>query len=456
MKHTVTTAIICVLLAGCSSPSDVPIPPELPCREQLISGFERLEEWQLIGAQGSAVLEALAAEGSASLRMTTGHSGVVAVNHTLPSPLDLSARALSLMVFSDNPLAISSLEIGLTVRRSAGNVLELRYSLSDEGERQFDRWDAHVWTSLALNPMRTSPNNLEFLNHVEAITLWLHSYAPNTFVLMDALKYVPRRSDQRIVTIAVDDGHYSSATQILPVLKTDNFTATAFITPRTIGTDRLHLSQTQLELLIAAGWEIGGHDDGFLSSLSLAELETRLDGVVAGLTALGVYSSTTSFAYPRGDYRTLVGLQGSFIREATLARFASARSIKNGINVVGAEDTGALLTLLRLPDSLVPKKLTMKMNPLEPQNQSYFLTRLDEMSPGDYAIITYHRVVEPGQAKYETEIELTAFKEDMTHLLTLERDKGYLVITLGRFLQAREAAKQDGVCFIDKYLEKSD
>lgn len=125
----------------------------------------------------------------------------------------------------------------------------------------------------------------------------------------------------RTVAFTFDDGYASVHRHALPILNRHGFTATVFpVTAHLGGTNRWDEGRTgiptldvmdrrQLEDLVAAGWEIGGHTHTHRPMLLLTDEEildelSRSNEILSGLTGRPI----RSFAYPYGlhDHRVRV------------------------------------------------------------------------------------------------------------------------------------------------------
>ena len=107
-----------------------------------------------------------------------------------------------------------------------------------------------------------------------------------------------------IVTIGFDDGTISQY-DTLPVLNAHHMNATFFVNSGPIlAGDPDHMSVGQLQDLVDAGNEIGGHtiDHANIQPLSTAEATREVCVDHATLTGPGFGFTVTSFAYPFGSY----------------------------------------------------------------------------------------------------------------------------------------------------------
>ena len=123
-----------------------------------------------------------------------------------------------------------------------------------------------------------------------------------------AMQPEPKQWPYGVVTINFDDGWDTQYTLARPVMDKYGFPATAYIIRDQIGTAN-HMTLAQLKALQDLnGWQIASHADtqtnhdlGFDDSLSLAAIETEMDGIINYLKANGLIG-WSDFAWPGGNH----------------------------------------------------------------------------------------------------------------------------------------------------------
>ena len=101
-----------------------------------------------------------------------------------------------------------------------------------------------------------------------------------------------------IISITFDDGHVSQFTAAKPILDKYGYKATNFIIPDYIGTSNYN-TQAQVDIEAQSGWDIAGHHQTDLSTLSNDQLIVTLKSVRSYLNSHG-YKGSDLFAYPNG------------------------------------------------------------------------------------------------------------------------------------------------------------
>lgn len=102
-----------------------------------------------------------------------------------------------------------------------------------------------------------------------------------------------------IISITFDDGHVSQFTEAKTVLDKYGYKATNFVIPDYIGLPNYN-SQNQIDIESQQGWDISGHHQTSLSTLTEEEIHNRLISVRQYLDVYG-YKGSDLFAYPNGS-----------------------------------------------------------------------------------------------------------------------------------------------------------
>lgn len=107
-----------------------------------------------------------------------------------------------------------------------------------------------------------------------------------------------------VVSITFDDGWSSLYSEGKPIMDANGFVGTAFIIPAKVGTAG-YVTQEEVDALHSAGWDISGHSDYNLPSLTSGQLTAEID-YVASYLASGDYRGKDLFAYPYGAWNGAV------------------------------------------------------------------------------------------------------------------------------------------------------
>jgi peptidoglycan/xylan/chitin deacetylase (PgdA/CDA1 family) len=158
----------------------------------------------------------------------------------------------------------------------------------------------------------------------------------------DGLPQLHCKTRSNLLMITFDDGYLDTATQALPLLISNGFTATCYLVSDAIGThnrwdaellqdDKPLMTHAQVQQWLAAGMEIGSHSCSHprLGELGAEAAEREIAGSRAALhAAFGV--AVEHFAYPYGSFS---GATAELVRRAG---YLSAVTVVPGI--AGASD----------------------------------------------------------------------------------------------------------------------
>ncbi|NTV30717.1 polysaccharide deacetylase family protein [candidate division WWE3 bacterium] len=127
-------------------------------------------------------------------------------------------------------------------------------------------------------------------------------------------------SSRSMLSITFDDGHSSDYTLARQVMESKGYKGNLFIIPSYLGTNG-YMTQTQVDTMHNSGWEISGHGETNLTTLSAADQESNLSSTKQYLQSHG-YRGAEIFAYPNG------GVNPS-IMTLTQKYYSLARTIVN-------------------------------------------------------------------------------------------------------------------------------
>ena len=138
-------------------------------------------------------------------------------------------------------------------------------------------------------------------------TLWFDEYAT-----------VSNTTTGAMLSFTFDDGHSSDYGNARAVMDSKGYKRSIFVIPSLLETAG-YLTQTQLDFLHNNGWEISGHGNTNLTTLSLVDAETDVSSVKDYLQSRG-YRGAEIYAYPNGGHN-------SSLRTMIQKYFSLARTI---------------------------------------------------------------------------------------------------------------------------------
>ncbi|MCA9390339.1 polysaccharide deacetylase family protein, partial [candidate division WWE3 bacterium] len=211
-------------------------------------------------------------------------------------------------------------------------IQEVRILISTSGQ-----FVSHFYTNL--NPVLTYPENHdnEWLELVMPTSSFLEVNSPDwstvnqlivraigvngqtPTVWFDEYALVDNPSGA-MLSVTFDDGHSSDYTLAREVMDTYGYKGSLFIIPDLIGTSG-RMTQSQVDTMHTLGWDISGHGDTDLTSLSLSAAEDDLINTKEYLISNG-YRGGDLYAYPNGAHNEA-------IRNLTQKYFGLSRTIAN-------------------------------------------------------------------------------------------------------------------------------
>jgi peptidoglycan/xylan/chitin deacetylase (PgdA/CDA1 family) len=215
----------------------------------------------------------------------------------------------------------------------------------------------------------------------EAPTLWFDEYA-----------LIARASDS-MLSITFDDAHSSDYVEAREVMETYGYKGTIFVVPELIDTTG-RLTQTQVDALHNEGWEISGHGNTNLTTLTTTEVEEDLKTTKNYLMTYG-YRGGEIYAYPNGAHN-------STIRALVQKYFSLARTIASHSQPI------TYMNPLMLHSKIVHDYDSVA-------TVEGWIT--DAVNNNEWLILTFHRIVDetPGSA---TEYAKDDLQEIIDHAYT--------------------------------------
>ena len=217
---------------------------------------------------------------------------------------------------------------------------------------------------------------------------------------------------EAVVTLTFDDSYASIYDNAFPVLEKHGFAGTLYTIPDAIGTAN-YITEAQQDELHAAGWDISGHHQTNLGSMTSADRLTALEGVSSYLRGKG-YRGAENFAYPNG-------FATSEVVEDVRKHFATGRTIN----------------WMHQPKNYINE---MKINAISVSNlssPSMVLGMVDEaIEAGHWLIITFHEI----KATASTEIEYST--ANLTTIVEGLATRGVSVLPLTQAIKKGDTGPQ--------------
>jgi peptidoglycan/xylan/chitin deacetylase (PgdA/CDA1 family) len=178
---------------------------------------------------------------------------------------------------------------------------------------------------------------------------WLAHNGFHTITLEDLNAYLggERGLPARPVILTFDDGYADFYTTALPILRSHDFTAVAYVVSGFIGRSG-YMTAAQVEAADRAGIEIGSHtvDHANLTTQSSINLSYQLSASKQALEQL-LGHPVLSFCYPSGRFnaRVVAAVRAAGYRDATTTMFRFVRTQKERyiwgrLRITGGESLG--------------------------------------------------------------------------------------------------------------------
>jgi peptidoglycan/xylan/chitin deacetylase (PgdA/CDA1 family) len=247
-----------------------------------------------IGGEGSVSTDDKIV-GESSVKVTTVQRSVYngISKELFSAPLDLTGKGVSMYVKSSDWEKIDSATLILS---SDGYTMENTYTFDIKSRLQNPQ--SGEWIEVVM-PMSTfesygSPDR----SYVDFMLLQVRDNGTIADLSLDGLSSFGTSGFTGVVSITFDDGWADSYTKGKLLMDMYGHDATAFVIPELLGTKK-YLTQAQVDALYSGGWDIAGHGDTDLRTLTAEELTTELSGVSGYLATKG-YRGSDLYAYPYG------------------------------------------------------------------------------------------------------------------------------------------------------------
>jgi peptidoglycan/xylan/chitin deacetylase (PgdA/CDA1 family) len=245
-----------------------------------------------IGEVGNST-EARQGEGSVSI--VTARTGEATVaRRELPAELDLSGSTIKLWVTSNDWAAVAQAQIRLY--SSDDTETFLFASIKDHLAATALPDDEWVEVNLPRSAFEKQGAGSDFA-HIEGVSFaaWT-SNGTTPKVLFNHVTSHPD-GDEGAISLTFDDGRASQMSGAA-ILDEFGYPATAYVIDPLIGTPG-YLTESEVQDLYNRGWDIGGHANAPLTTLTDAAIEANVSASANWLRLRG-YLGDADYAYPNG------------------------------------------------------------------------------------------------------------------------------------------------------------
>ncbi len=209
------------------------------------------------------------------------------------APLDLGGRGVSMYVKSSDWSKIASAALILS---SDGYTLSNTYTFDIRSRLQNPA--NGEWIEVVMPQSAFEAYGSPDWSYVDFALLKVKDNGTAADLSLDGLSHFGTSGFSGVVSITFDDGWADSYTKGKLLMDAYGYDATAFIIPSFVGTKK-YLTQTQVDALHNSGWDIAGHSDTDLRTLTGSQLVTELSEVSSYLITKN-YRGSGLYAYPYG------------------------------------------------------------------------------------------------------------------------------------------------------------
>lgn len=264
--------------------------------------------------QGGMAIDRVVAQSGEALRITADKADEW-FGATAPLPIGMqSVGAISMTIRVEDWQQVDRLLIGFLSNDGQDGYFGINLT------NYFARPGNNEWRKVVLD--RSAFSVLEGEPEWGSVTDMVIRVVPKTDtktrVWVDDVRFYEVVDDRSaIVTFTFDDG-FASVVDANTILSQFGMRGTAYVIPEFLGKDG-YLTQSNVDSLASAGWDIGGHGSKNLVELSTVEVRDELVRMHTYLQEHG-FQGGEHFAYPNGGYNPAV-------QSLVLERFTSARTI---------------------------------------------------------------------------------------------------------------------------------
>lgn len=215
------------------------------------------------------------------------------------APLNFTGKALRAYFKASDWSSISTADLTLG---SDGTSLDDTYTFDIKSQLQnpannewievvmplsaFEKWGNPNWAAINIAL-------LELKDSGKAVSLSI-----------DGLGYFDAGTNAGAISITFDDGWADTYTQGKTKMDAYGYKGTAFVIPSLIGTTG-YMIQSQVDGLSTSGWDISGHGNTNLTTMTAAQMDSDLQSAHNYVTSKG-YKGSYLYAYPNGGTNNAV------------------------------------------------------------------------------------------------------------------------------------------------------
>ncbi len=247
-----------------------------------------------IGGEGSVSVDDKIV-GNSSVRIATLERSVYngISKELFSAPLDLTGKGIRMHIKSSDWDKIDSAALILS---SDGYALSNTYTFDIKSRLQNPA--SGEWIEVVMPRSAFEAYGSPDWSYADFLLLQIKDNGAPADLSLDGLSYFDTGGFTGAVSITFDDGWEDSYAKGKLLMDLYGYDATAFVIPKLIGTKK-YLTQSQVDALHGSGWDISGHGDADLRTLSASQLATEFSGVSGYLASKG-YRGSDLYAYPYG------------------------------------------------------------------------------------------------------------------------------------------------------------
>lgn len=326
-------------------------------------------------------------EGTGSIKVITP-TNTLAAGMSKAVSYDLSSRNFKIWIKSSNWANVDLAQIFFET--SSGNYYYI------DMHQYFQDLTNNEWYDCQLTRGRFASNGSP--NWASITKIIVRATSPSgqsSTVWFDGLQILPQAAKPAI-SIAFDDSRITGYTKGASYMSSKGMVGSVFAIPSLLGTTN-YMSQAQIDDLAKKGWDISGHGDTDLTTLTLTQAETDLQSVALWLKDHG-YPGSNVYAYPNGSNTNAVrGLVNKY--------FPVARTI-NYIN----QPLG----------NVSPMRLNA-LSPISSWTYANIKAYIDwAVANNEWLVLTFHNIADTPTVS--TEIATTTFNQVIDYIAGLGVD----------------------------------